>query len=72
MEEIYVRLLGEGTDVYRPVKAIKIKAAVFKIEPHPHVNFDDEEWEFPPGATVLVEDAEIDGRRRPLAVNSLD
>jgi len=68
MSEIYVRLLGEGTDVYRPVQAVRVGEAAFRIEPNSQINFDDEEWEFPPGATVLVADAEIGGEFRPLAV----
>jgi hypothetical protein len=68
MREIYVRLLDEGTDVYRPVSAVRVGKGMFKIGPNLDVDFNDEEWEFPPGATVLVEDAEIEGQHRPLAV----
>lgn len=51
MEQIYVRLLNEGTEVYRPVEVESIDGKSFRIcgtEP------PDEEWEFPPGSLVRV------------------
>jgi hypothetical protein len=47
---IYVQLLDEGIEVYRPVKAIKIDKNIFKImEQNTH---DDESWEFNEGDIV--------------------
>ncbi|MDR1181538.1 MAG: hypothetical protein LBL13_06140 [Bacteroidales bacterium] len=53
---IYVRLLDEGTVVYRPVPAIEIKKDIFKIMRSDAYNPEDEIWEFLPGTCVLVEE----------------
>ena len=48
---IYVRLLDEGTDVWRPVEAVAVSPDVFEIAPDVTVP-DDERWEFGPGERV--------------------
>jgi hypothetical protein len=49
---IYVRLLGEGTDVFRPTQAEAVGGEVFRlIEPEAY-DPEDEEWEFVPGSLV--------------------
>ena len=48
--EVYVRLLDEGVDVWRPVAAEPIADGVYRLasgKPSPA-----EAWEFPPGAVV--------------------
>ncbi len=40
---IYVKLIDEGTLVYRPVQALKIENDLFKIIQE---QFEDEIWEF--------------------------
>jgi len=67
MQEIYVRLLGEGTTVYRPVKAIENVDSTFTIVGEDDINCDDEEWEFRPGSRVIVKSVEIGGNMRLLA-----
>jgi hypothetical protein len=48
---IYMPLLNEGTDVWRPVAAEHLDGDVFRVVgPVP----DDEEWAFPPGSVVTV------------------
>jgi hypothetical protein len=56
---IYVKLLEEGTDVWRPVLAKHKVGDVFTIEPQ-EVPVD-EEWEFSPGDSVVVEDRNLSG-----------
>jgi hypothetical protein len=51
MSTIYVRLLDEGTDVWRPVEAVTVAPGVFEIAPGAVVP-DDERWEFGPGERV--------------------
>ncbi|MGC4029015.1 MAG: hypothetical protein QM696_09105 [Steroidobacteraceae bacterium] len=50
-ETIYVRLLNEGVDVWRPVQALRRAGGVFLI-----VSKNDdpelEDWEFPSGSLV--------------------
>ena len=52
MPTIYVRLLGEGTEVWRPVEAETQGNELFRllgfVEP-------GEEWEFEPGALVTAQ-----------------
>lgn len=50
-ETIYMPLLDEGVEVWRPAYAIPIRKNEYRIlGPMP----DDETWAFPPGATVIV------------------
>tara|TARA_R110000868_G_C10880914_1_gene762953 strand:+ start:1421 stop:1645 length:225 start_codon:yes stop_codon:yes gene_type:complete len=47
--EIFVPLLEEGTEVWRPVKAESLNNDLFKII---SINESDETWEFTTGQTV--------------------
>jgi hypothetical protein len=62
---IYVKLLEEGTDVYRPVEVEKINENTFRIKDQ---NDYDEVWEFSPGAIVEVEEKELTGEKCMIAV----
>ena len=45
---VYVRLLDEGTDVWRPVRATALPDGTFRLlEPNDY-DPDAEKWEFPP------------------------
>jgi hypothetical protein len=46
---IYIRLKGEGVDVWRPVEAIEEEAGIFRILFEPK---KEEDWEFPSGSRV--------------------
>ena len=48
---IYVRLLNEGTEVWRPVEAEVLGDDCFKIVSE-NTDPNDETWEFPPGSIV--------------------
>lgn len=52
---IYVKLLNEGTEAYRPVSVINIKDNIYKILESNNYDKDDEEWEFIPGDSVVCE-----------------
>jgi hypothetical protein len=55
--EIYVRLLGEGVDVWRPVRAEHVGGDVYRILSQPY-DREIESWQFEPGdevATALIE-----------------
>lgn len=49
---IYVRLLDEGVDVWRPVEAEEEEHGAFRL---PTSAPEDEAWEFRPGSRVICE-----------------
>ena len=51
---IYVKLLNEGTEVYRPVTATHISGNRYQVEGFDIYDPEDELWEFPPGCYVNV------------------
>jgi hypothetical protein len=53
-EIIYVQLLNEGTKVYRPVSATKVKDNIYRIDGEDIYDGEDEVWEFLPGSLVKV------------------
>jgi hypothetical protein len=52
-KRIYVYLLNEGTDVWRPVNATETESGLYRID---GPMFDNEEWQFPPGSLVRCGD----------------
>jgi hypothetical protein len=54
LAEIFVRLLDENVDVWRPVKAEQIASDRFRITEQPY-DRDTERWEFEPGDEVMCE-----------------
>jgi len=65
---VFVRLLGEGTVVYRPSPATRIAEDVYRLERPKDYDPDDETWEFPPGSTVRCERRMLDGSPAMVAV----
>lgn len=66
---IYVRLLDEGTDVWRPVAARPIDGEWFEICAEQSVP-EDEQWEFLPGAVVRCQLRQLSGGARLVAETS--
>ena len=60
---IYIQLLNEGTDCYRPVRAVKLGNIenAYKILEDNIYDREDEEWEFEPGTNVYVEEKTLFG-----------
>jgi hypothetical protein len=56
--EIYVRLLDEAVDVWRPVQAKNLHDDVYLIVDQPY-DRADELWQFAPGDTVVCQMAEL-------------
>ncbi len=65
---IYIKLLEEGTKVYRPVPAIEVKKNVYEIKGDNIYDPEDEIWEFKPGVHVVAEERELDGELVLVAV----
>jgi len=55
--QIYVRLLDEGVDVWRPVQAEHLGGSVFRIICQPY-DRKVESWQFEPGDEVFCEQIE--------------
>jgi hypothetical protein len=54
-ETVYVALLDEGTNVWRPAPARKVADSTYEILRPADYHPDEERWEFPPGSIVHVE-----------------
>ena len=52
MTIIYMPLLNEGTDVWRPVEASHLSGDIYRVDGKMPA---DEEWAFPRGAVVRCE-----------------
>jgi hypothetical protein len=52
MSIVYVRLLEEGTEVYRPVSAERLSSKIFVLSSQKAP--EDEVWEYAPGTKVRV------------------
>jgi hypothetical protein len=55
MATVYVRLLDEGVDVWRPVPATDMSNGRYRLIATENYDSADETWEFLPGATVEAE-----------------
>ncbi len=54
-DQIYVALLDEGTDVWRPVPAWKVGSDRYVLLRPDDYDPQLEQWEFPPGSVVAAE-----------------
>lgn len=68
MNRIYVLILNEGIDVWRPVDALQISEGIYKIAESNQYDASDEEWEFRPGDIVLCQERSLDSRIELVAV----
>jgi hypothetical protein len=68
MTTIYIRLLNEGTDVFRPTTAEPVGGAQFKVLPTSTYDSESEEWEFVPGSLVECEKRQLEGEEVLVAV----
>ena len=53
MPTVYIKLVGEGVDVWRPVEATDEGDSIYRLAAAPAP--EDEEWEFPPASRVRCE-----------------
>jgi hypothetical protein len=53
--KIYVRLIGEGTEVSPPTEALDLGNGLLELLPTPDDDTEDETWEFRPGTVVRCE-----------------
>lgn len=65
MTTIYMPLLNEGVDVWRPVEATQMSHDVYRVNGEMP---DSEEWAFAPGSAIRCELKALDGGERLTAV----
>lgn len=65
---VFVRLLGEGTPVFRPVLAHHITGSVYQLEKPEDYDDGDEQWEFSPESSVTCESRMLQGQPALIAV----
>jgi len=68
-DEIHVYLRNEGTDVWRPVDAIRLGEGLFKIPGDTRLP-DYEDWEFQPGSVVRCVARKLSGGVRLTAIEA--
>jgi hypothetical protein len=69
IETIFVYLLDEGTDVWRPVQAEHVSGDRYRII-GTNSDPDDEHWEFQTGEVVRCEFRDLSGGKCLVAVGS--
>lgn len=58
-KEIYIRLLEEGTDVFRPTQGEEISEGIYRVLPTVNYDPEDEVWEFLPGTIVRCKEKAV-------------
>jgi hypothetical protein len=66
---IYVKLVEEGAEVWRPAQAKEVKEGWFLMLPAPDYPTLDEQWEFPPGSVVRCEKRVLSGDEVLVAIS---
>jgi hypothetical protein len=70
-EVIYVYLLNEGTDVWRPIDAVPMADGLYRIPQNIKIS-EDEDWQFVPGTTVRCSLRRLSGGDRLIAVEVIN
>ena len=69
--QVYVELLDEGSEAWRPTQAQEIGKGLYKLLPTPNYDPEDEAWAFLPDEVVRVEQAQFaDGATVMKAIHS--
>ena len=67
-DQIYVALLDEGTDVWRPAPALKLQDETYVVLRPDDYDPAFEQWQFPPGTMVVCEQKQLSGAVVTVAV----
>ena len=71
MKTIYIYLLDEGVDVWRPVEAERMSSTTFRIPSTTNIP-DDESWMFKPGEVVRCEIRRLADGERLVAIQRMN
>lgn len=66
---VYVRLLDEGTDVFRPTLAECMPNGLYRLIATPEYDPDDEHWEFLPDQLVKCQSITLHEGERLVAIS---
>jgi hypothetical protein len=69
---VYVKLLGEGTDVWRPTQAERVDENIVRLLPTADYGACDEQWEFLPGSIVRCENRILSGEEVVVVISRAD
>ncbi|MBS1562184.1 MAG: hypothetical protein JSS89_11305 [Bacteroidetes bacterium] len=70
-EIIHIPIMEEGAAVLKPVPALRLRDQLFVVQgAELHRVRSVEVWEYPPGTLVFVEEQELSGGKRMVAVRS--
>jgi len=69
-EIIFIELLNEGANVWRPMEAKKIKENIYEIKFPPSHDPEDEELKYKVGETVICERQNRNGEFVLVAINT--
>jgi hypothetical protein len=61
VKRIYVQLLDEGTDCWRPTDGRCVRGMTYEVLVTPKYDPEDESWEFVPGTVVECEYRKLSG-----------
>ena len=70
-ETIYVYLMDEGTDVWRPVDALPLGNNLFRILSH-NTSEGHENWQFQTDAVIRAEYKDLSGGKVLVAVEAVE
>ena len=68
--EIYVYLLDEGVDVWRPIQAEKLSNNLFRIVSK-NPDLEDEKWQFSTGDIVKCEEHQLSHKKCLVAIEKI-
>lgn len=68
---IYVRLLDEAVDVWRPARAVHVTGEIYRLSEQPY-DQNIETWEYVPGDQVVGKMLELEGSLHLVAVGRAD
>jgi hypothetical protein len=68
---IYVQLLDEAVDAWRPIEARLAAEDSYVVQPQRY-DRESERWEFEPGSRVVCEERDLDGETVLVAVTQAD
>jgi hypothetical protein len=69
---VYVRLLDEGTTVYRPTTGLLLGPLRAQLLAFADYDAEDENWEFKPGSVVALDRRILQGKKVYVAVELLE